>query len=106
MPGRIQDEALRWLLQEERVPVVHDRFRGAGTNARGVGKIACTLCGMEGYGSTDPLREGQWAVAWQLEHLLPHNYVCSCGMAFTNAPRWAAHLHKERHVPHGDSLRG
>lgn len=103
MPGRLQDEGLRWLLRKEHVPIVHDRFRLAG---KGHGKIACTLCGMEGYGSIDPLREGQWPVVWQLEHLLPHNYVCSCGMAFTNAPRWAAHMHKERHMPHVDSLRG
>ena len=99
MPGRIQDEGLRWLLRKKLVPISHDRFREVGTNARGVTKIACTLCGMEGYGVTDPMAPSHWPVVWQLEHLMPHPYACSCGMAFTNAPRWAAHMHKEGHQP-------
>lgn len=103
MAGRIQDEGLRWLLRKELVPIVHDRFCLLG---EGRGKIACTLCGMEGYGDLDPMAEGHWPVVWQLEHLMPHPYVCSCGAAFTNAPRWAAHMHKEGHRPHDDSLRG
>jgi len=84
------------LLRKELVPLVHDRFR---LLIAGPGKIACTVCGMVGYGSVDPLADGQWPAAWQLEHLMPHPYVCSCGMAFTNAPRWAAHMHKEGHQP-------
>ncbi len=104
MPGRVQDEGLRWVLRNKLVLVTHDRFRPVRVDARGNCKVACTLCGMEGYGSTDPMAPGQWPAVWQLEHLMPHPYVCSCGMAFTNAPRWAAHMHKEGHTPHDDSL--
>jgi hypothetical protein len=52
---------------------------------------------MEGYGPVDPTLPGEYAAPWQLEHLLPHNYVCQCGMAFTNSSRWAAHMVTERH---------
>lgn len=101
MPGSRQGDAIRFLLRKRLVPPAPTRFEEAGTHPRtGSKKIRCRLCHMEGYGPLDPMFPGEHPAPWQLEHLLPHAYVChnrECQMAFTNASRWAAHMMQERH---------
>jgi len=106
MPGQRQDDAIRSLIRRGVLPVPTDRFRPAPSGAR----IECAICGALGYGPLDPSApgfDGKLPIPgrWQLVHLLPHTYGCSCGLAFVSAAAWAMHLYSDRHDPKRHSLR-
>ncbi len=95
MPGRRQDDAIYSLLRRGLLLGAEDRFRPATSGSM----IECVLCGATGYGVLQPGPDKQMTGRWQLAHLLPHAYRCTCGRAFLSAASWALHLYHERHDP-------
>ncbi len=86
MPGSDQRQTLRdWLIDGSQ-PVPEDRFVTIGPGNR----VACRECGAVGW----PAPEGYSFpyVPWQIVHLYPHLYRCTCGGHFLSPGGVASHV--------------
>jgi len=94
MPGNRQRRSLFLAFEKGYVPTPTGRFRPV---SEGSNKIECVLCGLAGYGKVDPT--AQEALPWQLAHMMPHLYPCSCGMRFAAPWHLAIHIEPARWIP-------
>ncbi|AWY05305.1 hypothetical protein SEA_MEMENTOMORI_51 [Microbacterium phage MementoMori] len=91
MPGSLQDNAIRHALERGIIPTPTGRFEVQGK------RVTCRLCGMSGYGDVEPTVHT--ASPWQLAHMMPHAYPCSCGARFTAPWHLAKHILPQRRTP-------
>lgn len=94
MPGNLQDNAIRDALRKGIIPTPSARFEQINATSR---RVECKLCGATGYGPLEPTVAD--ASPWQLAHMMPHAYPCSCGMRFTAPWHLARHILPQRSTP-------
>jgi hypothetical protein len=87
MPGHLQREGLWVLLSEGVVPIPLGRFVSIPAGER---KLACTECGVTGYGQEVPTVET--LAPWQVAHCFDHRYGCLCGVRLLSPGAVASHL--------------
>jgi len=94
MPGGVQRRSLAIALRKGIIPTPTGRFRRVSDTAS---KIECVECGQTGWGDVEP--DVMTAAPWQLAHMMPHLYPCSCGQRFTAPWHLATHLEPARYIP-------